>query len=801
MAALEHLRYSGGVIHTAAVRRDRIRIGLLAALLWAVSAQAVPLNITIVNTGTNATYPWSVGLLTLSPTIAIGLSPQPLAPTYPTYVYANSNCDVLDGYCGAAVCDDGNAVVLAQRLGLTIGVNAWLVPALAANINATAVVAIDAPAGSRLSYIAWVNNTGVFDDFVSMHPAGAVNTLSVPLFDAMGAPLTTVAFDIGGYDTNSTSPTDGSGATCTQQCPAQPTGCYVAPGNASIGFPGLFPAQPSTTIPITLTAAGPTATSTAAATYTFTYVNNSAATINATSLSYVLPVGVTYTSSSNGGTLAGSTVTWPNVNITAGQTLVRTVTVNLGTIGSTTMHSAQVTWLSGTRRFTVASNVVSTVYSVQLVPFWVYTDPQLRTTDGLAAGDVTNNAGGSEIVVIAPRRGTADGGRAIVLNSATGAELSSFSPGTNRNAMGFPLLEDLTGNGRLEYVFGEPLAATSDAGVYARNGDSTGLWTSLPYGRSSYWNMGPSSANVSGAAAGNEVVVADWDGNVRVLRNTTGAVLASYNTFTSDLDHAFGHVAIADVDGDATLEVVVAGNAAGTIIVLNADTLTRQWKSASLLSLYGDVAYGSGPAIANIDGDARAEIVVATRGTTSDVYAFDVSQPTGSTCEHRWRPGGASTYTSPVIGDVDGSGVKSIITISSTTAVLSVMKAGTPGCATPGGTIVWQHTIKAGDFSSFTPVLYDLNGDGVLDVIAASNTRLEVIDVKNRNVLASFDDSTATFAPSAIVVDAATPNGVRELYVSGWRNSKVYRLTLPAVATSTNDWPTFMGGNTRTGAR
>ena len=89
----------------------------------------------------------------------------------------------------------------------------------------------------------------------------------------------------------------------------------------------------------------------------------------------------------------------------------------------------------------------------------------------------------------------------------------------------------------------------------------------------------------------------------------------------------------------------------------------------------------------------------------------------------------------------------------------------------------------------------------MLDVIAASNTRLEVIDVKNRSVLASFDDSTATFAPSAIVVDAATPNGVRELYVSGWRNSKVYRLTLPAVATSTNDWPTFMGGNTRTGAR
>lgn len=774
-----------------------MKLSLIATLLlWSVVSQAVPFNIAITNTGTNSAYGWSTGLLTLAPTIAIGLSPQPGSLTYPTYSYANSHCALSDSFCSGTCNDNGNAVVLAGRLGLTLGVNAWLVPALAAGSNQTAIVPIDVPVGSQISYIAWVNNTSVFDDFVAMHPAGDLNTLSIPLFDAGGQPLANPVFQISGYDTNSTSPTNGSGATCSPECPTPSTGCYVAPGNASLG---TYPSQPPVVAALTMTATGPATTTTPQVTYSFTYRASSRLNSGQV-LTYAIPPGVTVVSAPNGTiNAAAATVTWTNNNsMRAGDVITRTVTVNLGAFGGTTAHTASLTWTTNGRQF-IVSGSVTTTYSVTLVPSWTFTDPTGHFADGLAVADLDGSPG-SEILVVAPARGTTSGpGRAIVLRSDTGAEVSTFATAAGRNVMGLPLAENLVGGGTLEYLFGEAHPAAASAALFARLGSSGALWTSMPYGYASYWNMGPSSADVS-AAAGIEVVVADWDGHLNLLSGSSGTVLASYNTWNTDADHAFGHVALADLDADGTLEAVVVGNTLGTVMVLNAETMTMQWKSGALKTLYGDAAYGSGAAIGDIDSDPRPEIVVATRGTTSDVYVFDLSQASGAVCEHRFDPGGTFTYTSPVIGHVDGSGQKSIITLSSSDSVLSVMRVGTPGCATAGGTIVWKHTIKAGEGASFTPVLYDVTGDGVLDVIAASRTRLEVIDVKNRRVVLAFEDPTASFTPSAVVANA-DGTGARELYLPGWRNSKVYRIPLPATATSTNDWTTFMGGNSRTGAR
>ncbi len=220
---------------------------LAAALCLAVPTAAAPFSISITNTAPAGTPGWSTGLLTLQPLIGLGRSPTLAADAgaWATYQYANSHCETTPG-CTPSGCENGNAALLAQRWGLTLGVNAWLVPALA--VNATAVVTLDAPVGSRLSYLAWVNDTSVFDDFVALHPPGTdfatLSTLSVPLFSG-STPLENVDFVISGYDVNSTSATDGSGATCTPECPATGASCFVAPGNATYGATGALGTPPT----------------------------------------------------------------------------------------------------------------------------------------------------------------------------------------------------------------------------------------------------------------------------------------------------------------------------------------------------------------------------------------------------------------------------------------------------------------------------------------------------------------------------------------------------------------------------
>ncbi|MFT3710669.1 MAG: FG-GAP-like repeat-containing protein [Archangium sp.] len=780
------------------MRASSAAISRIAALVFSLNATvvfAVPFTISITNTGND---PWGTGLITLSPLVSLGLTPQPASPSYSTYVYANSHCKVNDAICGTTCTEDGNAQVLVTRLGLTVGTNAWYVPALAA--GDTESIQIDVPQGASISFISWINNTGNFDDFVAMHVPGNQSNMSIALFAANGTPLASPTFALSGYDMNSTSATNGSGATCTQECPTQTTGCFVAPGNASMGFPGTYPAQPNLSPQMALTATGPaTATSGSNQTYTFTWRNNHGSNAQQSTLTYTLPPGVVFVSATNGGTQANGVITWNLGNLNANNTGSRSVTVTLPALGNTTAHAAQLSYRNGGRNYVVASNTITTVCApTTLTSTWVYTEPNGRMTDGLAIGNLTGVTG-SELIVVSPTRGSIDGGAAIVLRTDTGAEVARYQPGVGRNAQGVPLVENLDGTGNFEFLFGEANSVTSNAALFARNGDATARWASLPYGYPGYWNMGPASANVT-ASAGQEVVLADWDGNVRLL-SSTGAVLASYSSWATDGDNAFGTPAIADVDGDGTLEVVLFGYTKGLVTVLNADTLTAQWKSASLKTLTGDGAYGSSPAVGDLDGDGRAEIVVATYGTTNDVFAFDVTMPTGSSCKYRFDTGGRHAYLSPVIGDVDGTGRKSVVVISSTDGVVSVMKANGAGCNAAASTMVWQYTIKAGENSVFTPMLYDVNGDGTLDVIAASRTRVVILDVRNRRVLAQFEDATATFSPSGAVANADTASAQRELYVTGWRNGKVYRIALPASATSTTDWPTFMGSNTRTGSR
>lgn len=191
----------------------------------------------------------------------------------------------------------------------------------------------------------------------------------------------------------------------------------------------------------------------------------------------------------------------------------------------------------------------------------------------------------------------------------------------------------------------------------------------------------------------------------------------------------FGSPALGDVDNDGKMEIAVGTANRKVYLFRENGTLISGWPQTV------SAGVGSAPAIGDITGDDVPEIIVTT-GTGSDpsatkpgagaIFAF------ASNGTKLWErqalkvsatgyPGGI--FGSPVLADLTGDGVLDVLAASFDQRVYGYKGDGSPIRSNPNDASAPNSFFWLGDGSWATPAVGDIDSDGKLDiaVTAASN--------------------------------------------------------------------------------
>lgn len=223
-----------------------------------------------------------------------------------------------------------------------------------------------------------------------------------------------------------------------------------------------------------------------------------------------------------------------------------------------------------------------------------------------------------------------------------------------------------------------------------------------------------------------DFVVADGNDMARqkmtVYYNQGDGTLPGDPDYSSTENRYNGHLAIADINGDGWLDVVVGStwdesSSCARLYLNNAGTLSdsRDWASSELGVAF-HVAFG------DVNGDGRPDLAVGT-GNAYGGPAWNnyVHMNVGGTLENpaSWVSDDTYDYDEILFVDVDRDGWLDLVAAGINTYTWVYMN----NAGTLDTTATWHTTDNSGQFSVFA-TYGDLNDDGWFELFVTDNTQL-----------------------------------------------------------------------------